>query len=239
MKMHRCKILCVLMTFTLAVTMFCVPAAAAKYKSSDARSALRIAAMLESTNLRFDFDEDGRVTANDARKILRNAAQLTEPDQSADSELVAAEKPIASENDGTQKGVLSACGLTEAQLSKGLKKSLKQYAGDFLAAEAEYGVNAVFLSAVAALESGWGESGLAKSNNNLFGWRGNGGYRSFESVGACIKHVAKFLKTNYLTPGGSCFYGYEVESIERSYCPNGNWAGAVRNLMRSILADAK
>ena len=241
MRIHRCKLLCVLMTFTIAVTLFCVPAltASAKFRSSDARSALRIAAMLESMDLVFDYDEDGRVTANDARKILRDAAQLTDADQDTDNELVAAEKVLAPTTiSGASKGVLASCGLTESQLANGLKKSLKSYAGDFLAAECKYGVNAVFLAAIAALESGWGESSIAESRNNLFGWKGNGGYRYFDTVSACIDHVAKFLKINYLTPGGSCFHGYQIEDIGRSYCPGDYWPGAVRNLMETILKGA-
>ena len=246
MKQKRCKLLCILMTFIIAVTLFCVPSFAAneKFRSADARRALRIAAMLESTDLLFDYDQDGRVTANDARKILRQAAKLLADEQNVDNELVAADAyaPAAASttrpaSSGYTGGVLSSCGLSESQLAKGLKKSLKGYAGDFLAAEREYGVNAVFLAAIAALESGWGESGVAQSRNNLFGWKGNGGYRYFDTVSACIFHVAKFLKLNYLTPGGSCFHGYEIEDVQRSYCPGGDWASAVRGLMNTILAD--
>ena len=243
MKLKRCKLLCILMTFIVAVNVFCVSAAAedSGFRSSDARKALRIAAMLESTDLLFDFDEDGKVTANDARKILRFAAKLIMPQISSDEELVEDEDLIGMQDADVFVGsinLLSSCGLTEEQLAKGLKRSLKEYASAFLAAEKEYGINAVFLAAIAALESGWGESVVAQSRNNLFGWKGSGGYRYFDSVAAGINHVAKFLKINYLTPGGPCFNGYEIEDIQKSYCPEGDWSSAVRRLMNTILAEA-
>lgn len=238
MNHKRTKKVCliVLLCFTLALSCMTTAFAADGYfKASDARHALRIAAMLEPMNWIYDFNSDGKVTADEARAILKHAAHLIGSD--LDSELVAVPtttRTAAPTYNGTQSGVLSSCGLTESQLANGLKKSLKQYAATFLEAERQYGVNAVFLSAVAALESGWGESAIAKNRNNLFGWNGDDSFKIFSSVSEGIMYVARMIKQNYLTPGGSCFYGYNVEDIERSYCPSGGWASAVRDLMSTI-----
>ena len=205
---------------------------AAKYSSSDARHALRMASGLEAVDKKYDVDSDGAVSANDARILLRRAARL------ADVSIVTTSEPTT-EKAFYQNGVLSTCGLSESQLSNGLKKTLKKYARAFLEAEQTYNVNAVFLSAVAALESGWGESSIARNRNNLFGWTGSSGYRYFDSVPECIMYVAKHLRSNYLTPGGSCFRGYEVEDISKCYCPGGNWASSVRSIMRMIQSQAK
>lgn len=206
-----------------------------RYTARDARKVLRMASGLESPDNSIDVNADNRVTTEDARIILRRAARL--PDYKPETTQITTTEP-ATEPEYFQIGVLSTCGLSEAQLTNGLRKSLKTYAWAFLEAERTYNVNAVFLSAVAAFESGWGESSIARNRNNLFGWTGNGGYRYFDSVPECIMYVAKHLRTNYLTPGGSCFHGYEVEDIAVSYCPGGYWSGQVKSIMRMIQSDA-
>ena len=47
-------------------------------------------------------------------------------------------------------------GLSAEELSKGLRGELFALAEEFVFAEEKYGVNALFLAAVSALESGWG-----------------------------------------------------------------------------------
>ena len=56
---------------------------------------------------------------------------------------------------------------TADELRNGLKKDLADLAEDFVAAEERYGVNAVFLAALAAFESGWGRHCFRE--NNIFG----------------------------------------------------------------------
>lgn len=106
----------------------------------------------------------------------------------------------------------------------------------FLAAEQEYGVSAVFLAAVAALESGWGSSDLAREKHNLFGWRsGDGGYMTFDSPEACIDHVARAIAANYLDPEGSCYHGQSVAGVAVSYCGgNPEWVASIEGLMGEI-----
>lgn len=231
------------------------------YKASDARLALRMSSGFEPADPEYDIDGDGAVTAKDARAILRKAARLGDDDRkTTHTPLVVTAQIITAPTTETpttttpttaqttvpttekqyyQIGVLSTCGLSESQLANGLRKTLKKYAWAFLEAERQYNVNAVFLSAVAALESGWGESSVARNRNNFFGWKGKGGYKHFDSPADGIMYVAKHLRNSYLTPGGGCFRGYEIEDIARCYCPGGNWASAVRGLMRMIENGAK
>ncbi len=72
----------------------------------------------------------------------------------------------------------------------------------FKLAEAEYGVNAAFLAAVAVHESGKGTSRIAREKNNLFGWgavdvdpfvRAS----TFDSLEDGIKTVAAWLRAKY------------------------------------------
>lgn len=231
----------------LIFSMFFIPLQAngktiIKYDSSYARAILRAAAGLERGNADYDLDEDGKVTSADARIALRRAARLTDyappTTQTTTTQIPTTTTPPTTQKQYEQIGVLSTCGLTESQLRNGLNGVLKDYADVFLEAEAEYNVNAVFLAAVAALESGWGSSWLAQNKNNLYGWKGNGGYRYFDSKTECIMFVARNLRNTYLTPGGGCFRGYEVEDIERNYCPGGGWASQVRGIMSMIKRNA-
>lgn len=105
----------------------------------------------------------------------------------------------------------------------------------FLAAESTYGVDASFLAAVAALESGWGKSELAREKNNLFGWRGADGYMAFNSPEECIDHVAAFLAAEYLSPEGLYYNGLTVEDVAEHYCGgNADWVEMVKEIMASV-----
>lgn len=134
-----------------------------------------------------------------------------------------------------KSGVLSVSGLSVAELEENTLAPLSQYAFYFIEAEQQTGVNAVFLASVAALESGWGTSDLAKDKNNLYGWTSNSGeMKSFNSVGQCILYVAENLKEHYLTPNGKYFNGYEVEDINKHYNGREEWAVAVTGIMKQV-----
>lgn len=108
----------------------------------------------------------------------------------------------------------------------------------FLEAESTYGVDASFLAAVAALESGWGKSELARKKNNLFGWRGADGYMAFDSPEDCIDHVAEYLAEEYLDPDGLYYNGLSVEDVAISYCGgNADWVKMVTGIMRTMEVD--
>lgn len=132
------------------------------------------------------------------------------------------------------KPLLTPCGLSEEALQNALKGRLKELAGVFLEAEEKTGVNALFLAAVAALESGWGESKAAREKNNLFGWTGQNGYQQFESRKDCILTVAQRLRDLYLTPGGRYFHGYTVEAVNRCYNGRPEWETAIVGIMENI-----
>ena len=128
--------------------------------------------------------------------------------------------------------------LTPEQLEKGLKSNLSGLGTYFIEAEKTYGVNAVFLASVAALESAWGTSNYAVKRNNLFGY---GAYTSnpdnayyFSSKRVSILYVAKKLKQDYLSENGRFFNGYNLEGVNKKYCTNNQWAKLVGNIMNEI-----
>lgn len=135
--------------------------------------------------------------------------------------------------------LLIPCGLTLQEFESGLHDGLKPYAKDFLKAERETDVNAAFLAAVAALESGWATSDASTEKNNLFGWMGTDGYMNFDSKTECVAYVAERIKALYLSPDGVYFSGYTVEDVNIQYNGNPEWAEAVRQIMSDILEQSQ
>ena len=126
--------------------------------------------------------------------------------------------------------VTAPCGLSTEELEAVLKYDLKEYAGEFLQAEEDYGINACFLASIAALESGWGQSDLAKNKNNLFGWKGRNGYKEFESPERGIDFVAWKLSKKYISKGLDT-----IDEIAPVYC-NEEWAGYVKDIWGGLIA---
>lgn len=118
---------------------------------------------------------------------------------------------------------------TAEVLEKGLLYDLKPYATDFIQAQETYHIDAVFLAAVAAEESGYGRYTFRK--NNIFGY----GTKDFDSVPQCIDYVASKLRDNYLTPEGTYFEGCGVAEIAIHY-NNGRetWIKNVTQIMYDI-----
>ena len=133
--------------------------------------------------------------------------------------------------------------LTASQLEKGLRKNLSGLGSYFIEAEKTYGVNAIFLASVAALESAWGTSNYAVKRNNLFGY---GAYTSnpdnayyFSSKRVAILYVARKLRVDYLSENGKFFSGYTLEGVNKRYCTNPQWAKLVGNIMKDMYKDIK
>ena len=125
------------------------------------------------------------------------------------------------------------CGLSAEELSAGLRGELVPLAADFVAAEAEYCVNAVFLAALAAHESGWGRHCFLPEN--IFGWSG----KSFDSKSECIAFVASRLAEKYLAEDGRCFHGKTLSGVNRSYNGSDEWTSAVAGIMAKISQKAE
>lgn len=113
-------------------------------------------------------------------------------------------------------------------------------------AEAEFGVNGLYLVGLSWLESSQdgvpGASLLARERNNLVGWGAYDGheYRAsfFESKESCIMHVAEKLSENYLTEGGLYFNGYTPRAIDVKYCSDPSHADKIVNIVDRELKKA-
>ncbi|MBO8161126.1 MAG: glucosaminidase domain-containing protein [Thermosipho sp. (in: Bacteria)] len=116
----------------------------------------------------------------------------------------------------------------------------------FVIAEKLYGINAVFLCALAIHESNWGRSKLAREKNNLFGFTAynNSVYKSakkFDSKEECILFVAGYLAYNYLDERGKHYNGKSINAINKLYAvnddmtPNLEWGQNIKLLMQKLI----
>ncbi len=130
--------------------------------------------------------------------------------------------------DALETDLTTPCGYSAEELSKGLSGELFSLAGEFFSAEEKYGVNALFLCAVAALESGWGK--YCFRQNNIFGWSG----KSFENKAECIDFVTSKISENYLSEKGKYYNGKNLSGV--NVCYNGNvfWEAKVAEIMAMI-----
>lgn len=119
-------------------------------------------------------------------------------------------------------------------LQRGLLYDLKPYAEAFVQAQENYAIDAVFLAAVAAEESGYGRYRI--NTNNVFGY----GRKAFASVPECIDYVASKLRDNYLNENGCYYKGCSVADVA-VYYNNGSayWINNVSAIMHEITARAE
>lgn len=151
--------------------------------------------------------------------------------------------------------ITEPCGLTKEQLENAMPDNMKCLSTAYISAE-EYGVNAVYILAVSALESGWCTSNFSKNKNNLFGWKGENGYTSFSTKEECVLSVSKWISMYYLTEPADCdcqldecdvgcyYNGKTVGSVTVRYCPvdgvniNKDYESVICEIMFTIYNNA-
>ncbi|TCI39670.1 lysozyme [Exiguobacterium sp. SH4S7] len=111
----------------------------------------------------------------------------------------------------------------------------------FKDAEAEFGINALFLLAVAGHESGYGTSAIARDKNNLFGFKAtdddpSGNASTFASIEASVDAAARLFAEKYVT--GSYdrgpFPGNKQEGVNVFYASDPYWGEKVAGTMYRI-----
>lgn len=141
-------------------------------------------------------------------------------------------------------------GLTVEQFQKVLsgnsgdtQEVLASNAEYFYYAERQYGVNGIFLAAMAIHEGGWGTSKIANDKKNLFGYGAYdsdpyGGAMSFDTYSEGIDLVARVLAKTYLYPAGTDIYdgliatgtyynGPTLAGVNTRYASDKNWANGI------------
>ena len=116
-------------------------------------------------------------------------------------------------------------GVTAADLRLVTSQGLVGLEQAFVNAENRYNVNALFLVAIASLESANGT--ICFKPNNMFGY----GQKGYPSKEACIYDVASGLGNNYLRTGGSLYSGKTISDVNKRYASSSTWDDKVANNM--------
>lgn len=111
----------------------------------------------------------------------------------------------------------------------------------FKSAETKFGINALFLLAVAGHESGFGTSAIAREKNNLFGFQAtdndpSGNAAAYPSVEASIDAAARLFAEKYVTGAydRGPFPGNKQEGVNVFYASDPYWGEKVAGTMYSI-----
>lgn len=128
--------------------------------------------------------------------------------------------------------------VTAYELEKVLEPTdLKGLGRSFVQAELTYGINAIFLTALAIHESRWGTSVLAQEKNNLFGFAAYDANpylyaETFISKHECVLYVARFLRDNYIS--GQYSNGRNISDINYKYASDEQWGYKIFMLVLQI-----
>lgn len=142
-----------------------------------------------------------------------------------------------------QSNLKSNSGVDAKRLNKVLEGTgLSGLGSVYVDAEKTYGVNAIFLTALTAQESGWGNSNRAKTQNNLSGYAvysSSSAGKTFSSKSESIYATAKLLANEYLNTGGKCYKGIDIFAVNTSYCPTGNydWANKITSIAHDLVQE--
>ncbi|MFA5557855.1 MAG: glucosaminidase domain-containing protein [Methanofastidiosum sp.] len=149
---------------------------------------------------------------------------------------------VAINNQGANMKIHTPSGFTADDLERAWKAlSVKGMYGTgeyFEKAEQLYGVNMVFLSALAYHESRGGLSKIAKDKNNLFGWGAydRDPYRyayNFPTREEGINHVAREIESQYLSRGLDT-----PRAMNILYASDPLWAYNISRVMKLIVQAA-
>lgn len=101
--------------------------------------------------------------------------------------------------------------------------------------EKEYGVNGLFILAIAKQESGLGSSNIAMKKNNLTGYmaydENTGAARNFVDFEDCLMTTARAIKKNYLQEDGKYYHGKSIFSVNVKYCSQIDWSIKLIDIM--------
>lgn len=155
--------------------------------------------------------EEGSAAATDVD--LANALRTSTVNKVIESESF----PSYSVSQIMQMDVSKPSGVTVSDLTLVTKGNLVGLEEAFYQAEQNYGINCLFVMAIAAHESANGTMCFAP--NNMFGFGSSG----FSSKAEGIDVVSRTLAQSYLSPGGSLYSGTTISSVNKRYAASTTW----------------
>lgn len=99
----------------------------------------------------------------------------------------------------------------------------------------EYSLNEIFFCGLISAESGWNIAGGHRSTHNYISLMSNGHLISYSTTEEGLRVAAQKLHNNYLTPGGSFYYGKTLSAVNTKFCGSDTWVGLVYGRMQQLL----
>ena len=174
--------------------------------------------------------------AAESTELQESAEALAESITQAVIETFTDEALIAPYEYAPYEDLTVITGYTAEELEALLEDSGLEGLGAYYAEkEQTHGINALFLISVAQLESGVGNSSLARNCNNLGGIKnGNDGYMEFPTKQDCVEYQATLLRDDYLNENGKYYRGKTSKDVSQNYCGGSeSWYTQVESLMKS------
>lgn len=206
------------------------------------------------------FDVASTTMEYSANDRVKKTNLIQEQEQSEKVTIAQEMKIIASENEKREQSRIASVGFSSKNLlvksnitvdelrhvlnnvTKG--SGLAPYASYFVECEKEYGVNALILCSIAALESGWGRhkggSGTNITGYAVYSSKHNG--KTFKGgIHENLLATAQLLKESYLTEGGRCYNGLSLHNVNKRYClnengtsPDYNWSVSIESIANKL-----
>ena len=99
----------------------------------------------------------------------------------------------------------------------------------------EYSLNEIFFCGLISAESGWNIASNHRSTHNYISLMANGRLKSYRSLEEGLRVAARTLHNDYLTPGGSLYYGKTLAAMNTRFCGSATWVGLVYGRMQQII----
>ncbi|MDO4546219.1 MAG: glucosaminidase domain-containing protein [Bacillota bacterium] len=157
---------------------------------------------------------------------LANALRISTVDYVYEQEAI----PAYSTAQIRQLDMSQPSGVTVSDLKLVTQGALVGLEDAFLKAEQDYGVNCLFVMAIASLESANGT--ICFRPNNMFGYGSTG----FSSKAEGIDVVSKALAQRYLSPGGGLYSGKTISDVNKRYASSSTWDDKVATRMTGYYA---
>ena len=100
----------------------------------------------------------------------------------------------------------------------------------------KYEINEIFYCGLIGAEAGFNISSGHRNKHNYISMMSKGSLIRYATVEEGLEAGLKLLHKTYLTPGGSCYSGKTLASVQRRFCPNSStWVNLVYTCMKKIV----
>lgn len=190
---------------------------------------------IQEVQIATTYEREGKTTVRSAQE--RTAIEQEETIEKVQYKTIE-EITIARDMDLTQR-----CGISKEDF-KTLMTNLKTDTSGFFEQNSDtiydlcetYEINEIFFCGLIAAESGWKIASSHRNANNYISMMSKGKLIRYASPEEGLEAAAKLLHNRYLTPGGSCYYGKTLASVQRRFCPNSStWVGLVYGCMKQVV----